>query len=215
MQHTTNGYEYTYIDGDYEHHHAYLLPPVLELISQTITNPTQKLRVLDLGCGSGRFSQKIAQAGYEVIGVENSTSGILLARQNIPECKFIEASIYNLPDAELEKGFDIVIAAEVIEHLFYPRELLRSAKKCLKPKGHIILTTPFHGYWKNLAMALFGKMEQHLNPLWDGGHIKFFSVATLTNLLEEEGFTDINFKFAGRLPYFWKSVLCSAALEKN
>ncbi|MFS0515849.1 class I SAM-dependent methyltransferase [Nostoc sp. UIC 10607] len=215
MQHTTNGYEYAYIDGDYEHHHAYLLTPVLQLISQTVTNPTQKLRVLDLGCGSGRFSQQIAQAGHDVVGVENSTSGIMLARQNIPECKFIEASIYNLPDAELEKGFDIVIAAEVIEHLFYPRELLRSAKKYLQPQGHIILTTPFHGYWKNLAMALLGKMDQHLNPLWDGGHIKFFSVATLTNLLEEEGFTDINFKFAGRVPYFWKSVLCSAALEKN
>ncbi|MBD2609704.1 MAG: class I SAM-dependent methyltransferase [Nostoc sp. ZfuVER08] len=215
MEHTTNGYEYTYIDADNEHHHAYLLPPVLELISRTTTNPTQKLRVLDLGCGNGRFSQQIAQAGHEVVGVENSTSGIILARQNIPECNFIEASIYNLPYAELEQGFDIVIAAEVVEHLFYPRELLRAAKKCLKPKGYIILTTPFHGYWKNLAMALLGKMDRHLNPLWDGGHIKFFSVATLTNLLEEEGFTNINFKFAGRVPYFWKSVLCSAALAKN
>ncbi|MBD2676763.1 MULTISPECIES: methyltransferase domain-containing protein [Nostoc] len=215
MQHTTGGYEYTYIDGDNEHHHAYLLPPVLELISRTTSNPTQKLRVLDLGCGNGRFSQQIARAGHEVVGVENSASGIILARQNIPECSFIEASIYNLPYAELEKEFDIVIAAEVIEHLFYPRELLRAAKRCLKPKGYIILTTPFHGYWKNLAMALLGKMDGHLNPLWDGGHIKFFSVATLTKLLEEEGFTDINFKFAGRVPYFWKSVLCSATLEKN
>ena len=103
-----------------------------------------------------------------------------------------------------------MIAAEVIEHLFFPKQLVINAKKYLKPNGSLILTTPYHGYIKNIILALSGKMDQHFTALWDGGHIKFFSVATMTNLLQLEGYTDIKFQFAGRLPYLWKSMLCCA-----
>jgi len=63
-------------------------------------------------------------------------------------------------------------------------------------------------------LALTGKMDKHFTAIWDGGHIKFFSVKTLTNLLESEKYTDINFKFAGRYPYLWKGMLCSSKLIK-
>ncbi len=215
MQTTTNKREYAYTNGDSLHHHAYLLSPLLDLISQQKTNSSEKLRVLDLGCGNGSLSQKIAQQGYEVVGVEESLSGVLFARQNFPECSFIQASIYDLPYTDLEKAFDIVVAAEVIEHLLYPRELIWVAKKCLKPEGRLIITTPYHGYLKNLMLALIGKMDQHFTSLWDGGHIKFFSVATLTQLLQEEGLEQISFKFAGRLPFLWKSMLCSSTATRN
>jgi hypothetical protein len=56
-------------------------------------------------------------------------------------------------------------------------------------------------------------MDRHHTVLWDGGHIKFFSVKTLSQLLNEEGFNDIQFKFAGRLPYLWKGMLASARLS--
>ncbi|MBE9033796.1 class I SAM-dependent methyltransferase [aff. Roholtiella sp. LEGE 12411] len=216
MQIPTNQYEFSYTDTAAGHHHAYLLSPLLELISQQTITSTEKLKILDLGCGNGSLSQKIAQQGYEVVGVEDSASGALFARQNVLECHFIQASIYDLSAyTELESAFDVVVAAEVIEHLLYPRELLRSAKKCLKPGGSLILTTPYNGYWKNLVRALLGKTDQHYTALWDGGHVKFFSVATLSQLLQEEGFGQINFKFAGRFPYLWKSMLCSSFVTRN
>jgi hypothetical protein len=59
-------------------------------------------------------------------------------------------------------------------------------------------------------MAVAGKMDSHFTVLWDGGHIKFFSVKTLTQSLEQEGFANVQFKFAGRFPYLWKSMLCSS-----
>ena len=107
----------------------------------------------------------------------------------------------------------MVISSDVIEHLFYPKELARFAKQCLKPNGQLIVTTPYNGYWKNLALALLNAMDRHHTVLWDGGHIKFFSVKTLSQLLNEEGFNDIQFKFAGRLPYLWKGMLASARLS--
>jgi len=162
-----------------------------------------------LGCGNGSFSNVLNQLGYDVLGVEESESGIAIAQQQYPDCKFIEASIYDLPYSQLKPEFDVVISVEVIEHLFDPKQLIRSAKQCLKPGGTLIITTPYHGYWKNLALALSGKMDSHHTVLWDGGHIKFFSVPTLTQLFTTAGCTNIQFQFAGRFPYLWKSMLCS------
>ena len=212
MQTIASQYQYAYLDGQSSHHHAYLLPPLLEMLSEIKLCSQQKPRILDLGCGNGSLTHLIAQQGYEVVGVEDSEQGVAIARQTFPDCHFIQASIYELPFAELENSFDIVLSAEVIEHLLYPRELVRAAKKCLKPNGHLIVTTPYHGYLKNLVLALLGKMDKHFDPLWDGGHIKFFSVSTLRELLETENSTDIEFKFSGRVPFLWKSMLCSCSI---
>ncbi len=203
--------DYGYSNAESAHHHTYLLAPLLELI-QANSAPHKGYRILDLGCGNGSLTHTIAQQGYDIVGVEASTQGMAIACQNFPECRFIQARIEDLPTPELQNAFDLVISVEVIEHLLYPRELLRVAKHCLKPGGTLILTTPYHGYLKNLLLAISGKMDQHFTALWDGGHVKFFSVASISKLLKEERFTNLHFKFAGRLPYLWKSMLCAGFL---
>ncbi len=210
MLNPNSAYEYTYTTSESGHHHHYLLPHLLKLLNSARQSSSQKLRVLDIGCGNGSLSHLIAKQGYEVVGVEDSASGVAAANKSFPDCKFIQASVYDLPYSELAGNFDVVISAEVIEHLLYPRELIKAAQKCLKPNSSLILTTPYHGYIKNLVMSLSGKMDDHFTVLWDGGHIKFFSVNTLTTLLAEEKFTNFQFEFAGRLPYLWKSMLVSA-----
>lgn len=212
---TSQKYEYSYKNSNLGHHHAYLIKPLMEMINEAVyTSPynQQKHRILDIGCGNGSLTNFILQQGYEVVGIEESESGIKLASDNYPDCQFIQGSIYDLPYKKLEEKFDIVISLEVIEHLFYPKELVRAAKKILKPNGILIITTPYHGYLKNLMLAVTGKMDKHFTALWDGGHIKFFSVNSLTSLIESENYTDINFKFAGRYPYLWKTMLCSSTL---
>lgn len=173
METTSTIHKYSYADSK-PRHHAYLLSPLLEMVSEATSTSQQKLRVLDLGCGNGSLSNLVAQQGYEVIGVEASESGCKFATLNFPGCQFIQASIYELPYEKLEHSFDIVISSEVIEHLLYPRELIKAAKRCLKPQGRLIVTTPYHGYVKNLLMAILGKMDRHFTALWDGGHVKFF-----------------------------------------
>ncbi len=206
-------YEYGYADAKAGHHHNYLVIPLQKLISKIKQDLDKPCRVLDIGCGNGSLSNLIATMGYEVVGVEDSVSGSTFASQNFPNCQFINASVYDLPYDALGGSFDIVISTEVIEHLQYPRELVRSAKKCLKPNGRLIITTPYHGYVKNLVLALTNKMDQHYTALWDSGHIKFFSVNTLSALLTDEGFTVRDWEFAGRLPLLWKSMLVSATLN--
>ncbi len=211
MVSTNSTCEYIYTTAESGHHHYYLLPALRKLLSKIKKNEDRPLRVLDIGSGNGSLSNLIAKEGYEVVGIEDSLTGIDTAIKNFPECKFLHASVYEIPYADLGGSFDVVISAEVIEHLVYPRELIKSAKKCLNPNGSLILTTPYHGYVKNLALALTGKMDNHFTALWDSGHIKFFSVKTLTKLLAAEEFNNYQFEFAGRFPYLWKSMLVLAS----
>jgi 2-polyprenyl-6-hydroxyphenyl methylase/3-demethylubiquinone-9 3-methyltransferase len=76
--------------------------------------------------------------------------------------------------------------------------------------GTAIISTPYHGYLKNLTIALLGKYDAHHNPLWDHGHIKFWSPSTLGTLLEETGFQDVSFARVGRVPPLAKSMIAVA-----
>ncbi len=213
MQTTTP--EYSYKTAQPGHHHQYLAQAILSLLPNPASSPDAPLRVLDLGCGNGSFSHFIANQGFNVTGVEDSASGIALAKQTYSDCCFFQGSIYDLDLPQHYHSFDVVLAVEVIEHLFYPKELARVAKRYLRPGGTLVITTPYHGYLKNLTMAVIGKLDRHFTVLWDGGHIKFFSVPTLRQLVLDEGFANPQFKFAGRFPYLWKGMVCASTLPPS
>jgi 2-polyprenyl-3-methyl-5-hydroxy-6-metoxy-1,4-benzoquinol methylase len=163
--------------------------------------------ICDLGCGNGHISGRLAKLGYQVTGVDASPSGIAIARRAYPNVGFVEALI----DRELNLGqFDLVVSSDVIEHMYRPSDLLEAAHALLKPGGQILLGTPYHGYLKNLVLAATGKMDRHLSALHDGGHIKFFSVRTLSQLMKIRGFEDLSFTFYGRAPWLWKNMICHA-----
>ena len=114
---------------------------------------------------------------------------------------------------ELRKiPFRTVISMEVIEHLYSPRTFAAFVRSILEANGggRFILTTPYHGYLKNLSIALTGKADRHYSALWEGGHIKFWSRRTLAILLREAGFRNMAFTGAGRIPYLWRHMVFSA-----
>jgi 2-polyprenyl-3-methyl-5-hydroxy-6-metoxy-1,4-benzoquinol methylase len=166
--------------------------------------------LLDIGCGNGALAASLAARGADVVGIDVSESGIGLARQNHPASQWLVMSAYDDLRSRLGREFDFVVGLEVIEHLFDPRLFLRRTFQALKPGGLLVLSTPYHGYLKNVALALSGHLDAHFTVLWDGGHIKFFSWPALRTLLEEAGFIDLRFRGAGRIPFLWKSMLVSA-----
>jgi 2-polyprenyl-3-methyl-5-hydroxy-6-metoxy-1,4-benzoquinol methylase len=167
---------------------------------------------LDLGCGNGSLSHELSKLGFAVHGIDRSPSGIQIARETFPSVQFSLGDVEKelSPDPLPAQSFDVVVSTEVVEHLYYPRRFIHNAWRLLKPSGHFILSTPYHGYVKNLVLALSGRMDKHFTALWDGGHIKFWSRETLSHLLTEKGFRDIRFIGAGRVPYIWKSMILIA-----
>ena len=163
--------------------------------------------ICDLGCGNGHISGRLAALGYNVTGVDVSASGIQIARRAYPDARFFRALI----DRDLKLGkFDLVISSDVIEHLYRPANLLEAAQALLMPGGQLLVGTPYHGYLKNLVLAATGKMDSHFSALHDGGHIKFFSVRTLSRLMTSHAFEDLSFTFYGRAPWLWKNMICHA-----
>ncbi len=195
------------IDGHAESH-DYLLQPVLSLLRECGAK-----QVLDLGCGNGSFSARLASHGFEVTGVDFSASGIERARSNFPALHFQQHDLQQPLAAGYSQRFDAVVSTEVIEHLLLPRMVMQNARFALKPGGHLIVTTPFHGYAKNLLLALTNGFDGHWHPLRDYGHIKFFSRATLTQLFAESGFSGLRFSTAGRFPPLGKSMVVSGRLS--
>lgn len=205
----SNYQDYGYGNTTMDHSHLYNITPVIEFLDN------QDTVILDLGCGNGSFARQLADKGYQVYGTDASDQGIHFANQLIPKHFFVQdLSSDELPEPLRAVQFNTIISTEVIEHLYDPRSFIRFAKNILVKNGggSLIVSTPYHGYLKYLALALTGKMDSHLNPLWDGGHIKFFSQKTLSRLLSEEGFKVVGFKGAGRLPHLWKSMVIKAVI---
>jgi 2-polyprenyl-6-hydroxyphenyl methylase/3-demethylubiquinone-9 3-methyltransferase len=67
---------------------------------------------------------------------------------------------------------------------------------------------------KNLALAVTGQLDQHWQPWRDGGHIKFFSRTTVTDLIRREGFDVTAFVRVGRIPILAKSMVVESRLKK-
>lgn len=168
-------------------------------------------RVLDVGCGNGALAGSLLERGCHVVGIDLSERGVAIARRAHPSARFEVAAADDKMLSRLsEEPFDLVVSTEVIEHLYAPAAFLTGCIAALHAGGRLVLSTPYHGWLKNVLIATSGKSDFHYRPLDQGGHIKFWSRRTLTRALEQAGFTQIEVRGAGRLPYLWKSMVMAA-----
>lgn len=190
--------------------HDYLLPAVLHETGRLLAKiPAGGGRLFELGCGNGSVANALSKQGWDVTGVDPSTEGIAQANAGYPHLKLQEGSAYD--DLAASYGrFPVVTSLEVVEHVYSPRRYTATMFSLLEPGGTAIISTPYHGYWKNLALALTGKMDAHFTALWDHGHIKFWSFKTLSILLAEAGFVGFRYKRVGRVPSLAKSMIVIA-----
>ena len=152
-----------------------------QITVNTITNLGVRGTLLDIGCGDGLLLARIAPLMKRVTGVDSEESAIRLAREKLREfsnCRVIHASSYELPSAN--DSFDVVVSADVIEHLKDPSLHLRECCRVLKPDGALVLTTP---KWRP-------------DRKWDMRHEKEYRADELRALLSEY--------FSGvSLNFFW------------
>ena len=201
-----SGYRYNGADGNPSH--EYLLPTTFSILELLDLNGHPR-RLFDLGCGNGFVAARLAEAGWEVSGVDPSEEGIREASGAYPHLDLHEGSAYE--DLAARFGtFPVAISLEVVEHLYDPREFARRIYELLSDGGTAIISTPYHAYLKNLALAVTGRLDAHFTALWDHGHIKFWSMRTLGRLLREADFREIAFHRVGRVPCLAKSMIAVA-----
>jgi len=162
--------------------------------------------ILDLGCGTGEFCEFFRTHGFHAEGSDLSRAAITHARKTHPGITFHAGEAATLLPHRTGL-YDLIFSSEVIEHLFDVGGWLAAINDLLKPDGLLILTTPYHGFAKNLAIDIFG-YSKHYDPL--GQHIRFFDRAGLSRCLKLTGFTPLAWTGYGRPWPFWKSMFVVA-----
>ena len=156
-------------------------------------------RALDYGAGIGNFTSKLLASGrFELI----DGADILPKPQNLPDAIAWHRLDLNNADAIPAASFDMVIAAEVIEHLENPRKVAREWFQILKPGGTLILSTPNNESIRSLmALMVRGHYVAFLDSCYPA-HITALLRKDLVRILTEAGFSDVRFHFTnhGGLP---------------
>jgi 2-polyprenyl-3-methyl-5-hydroxy-6-metoxy-1,4-benzoquinol methylase len=165
-------------------------------------------RVLDVGCAEGRFTAALADAGSLAVGIEVAEEPLRRARSRRPDLDLRVVS----PDGAwglADSSFDAVWAGEVIEHVADTAGWLSEVRRVLRPGGLLLLSTPAHGPLSLLHLALSPRaFAVHFDPRSD--HLRFYSRATLAELLGEFGFAEVAFSALGGLPGARRTLLVAA-----
>lgn len=151
------------------------------------------LRVLDVGCGFATTSARIQKLGNEVTGIDSSPGIGSVAGQRL--ARVIEADLENFERVERELGaerFDVLIFADVLEHLVWPVSTLRRYLPWLKEGGTVIVSLPNVGLWSVRFAHLAGRWEYAETGVLDRTHLRFFTRRSARWLLDQVGLEPVN-----------------------
>jgi 2-polyprenyl-3-methyl-5-hydroxy-6-metoxy-1,4-benzoquinol methylase len=165
-------------------------------------------RVLDVGCGEGRFTSALVRAGREAVGIDVAQEPLRRAheREQGLDLRLVPAEgRWPLQDV----SFDAVWAGEVIEHVADTAGWLSEVRRVLRSGGALVLSTPAHDPLARLALGLSGRaFERHFDPRSD--HLRFYSRRSLVALLEDFGFEGIETRGIGGVPGARRVLLAAA-----
>jgi 2-polyprenyl-3-methyl-5-hydroxy-6-metoxy-1,4-benzoquinol methylase len=135
-------------------------------------------RVLDVGCGSGDFLEKMQYLGWDAVGLETDPVLMKIAREKGIEVLEGDLLAMDLPDG----SFDVITMSHVIEHLPDPLEYLRKCRELLVKQGQLVLLTP------NVSSFSHRKYKEFWVDLDPPRHLYHFSPSSLSQMVETAGF---------------------------
>jgi len=140
--------------------------------------------VLDLGCSQGLLAHALRAKDVRIVGVDLAP----------PESVSRDLEAYHRRDLEEpldipeERAFDYVVVSDVIEHVKAREQLLRSARRYLKPDGRLLISTPNIAIWFYRLSLLVGRFEYGPRGVLDETHVHLYTRATFRREIERGGF---------------------------
>ncbi|HYM13719.1 MAG TPA: bifunctional glycosyltransferase/class I SAM-dependent methyltransferase [Bryobacterales bacterium] len=142
-------------------------------------------RVLELGCADGRLASELMAAGHSVVGIESDAR--LAAQAAARGVAVLCAGPETCDFQELKQEFDVVVAADVLEHLRNPGEVLARSARLLRADGEVILAVPNVANLAIRLLLLAGRFPYGRRGILDRTHVQFYTLRSALELVRESG----------------------------
>ncbi len=177
-----------------QHEKKYPQGADFKLRELAIANFPHAKTLLDLGCGSGGNLKMFRDAGFECMGIT------LSPEEKKEASKYAPVLIYNLEDgipSLTNQRFDLIIAAHILEHIFYPEKLLQDIKR-VGSQG-VIIVIPNILFWRNRIKLFLGIFEYANLGIMDYTHSRWYTYKSIQRILAKSGFEILQAKATGGL----------------
>jgi 2-polyprenyl-3-methyl-5-hydroxy-6-metoxy-1,4-benzoquinol methylase len=150
-------------------------------------------RVLDVGCFDGRFASRVTAQGHDVVGLDKvEYAGVADVLSQFIETDLNEPLPSGLPD-----DFDVIVAADVLEHVAEPNQLLSALRDHLAPGGEILVSIPSISHWYPRGRIMAGRFDYDQRGPLDRGHLRFFTRRTMERMFAECGLNIVEWQPVG------------------
>jgi 2-polyprenyl-3-methyl-5-hydroxy-6-metoxy-1,4-benzoquinol methylase len=153
-------------------------------------------QVLDLGCSGGRLAEQLRKLGHTVTGVDSiEIEGV---RDRVDH--FVLGDLEHGIPSKVGTGYDVVIAADMIEHVSRPSVMLRQMMEVVAPDGEILVSTPNFAHWYPRVRVATGLFGYDRRGILDETHLRFFTRRSLLRLVRAIGLDVKDLRYTG-LPF--------------
>jgi trans-aconitate 2-methyltransferase len=169
----------------YETRHSFVWKYGEDLLS--LLSPQHGERILDLGCGTGQLTARIAASGAEVVGIDSAPEMIAQARANYPEIRF---EVADAADFHLPERFHAVFSNAALHWMREPEPVIACIWNALRPGGRFIAELGGKGNINRILNGLYGALRAAGHPDPDALNPWYFpSIGAYASLLEQQGFS--------------------------
>ncbi len=148
-------------------------------------------RVLDVGCGAGDLGEYLrSEKGCYVVGADYSSESLAVAKTKLDDVCQIDLNCEKL-DAAFAERFDVIVMADILEHIYDTESVLSAAEALLTPNGKVIISIPNAGYVGALLSLYDDSWRYREEGILDRTHIRFYTKQSVFELLAHSGFDGV------------------------
>lgn len=169
-------------------YHREIDPTANDSLARIVQSIPSACRVLDVGTGDGALGRYLCGAGCHVDGITYSEDEAMLARNNYAHIAILDLE-KTLPSLSLTGGiYDVVVCADILEHLRNPLEILRDLRSLLSKDGFVLLSIPNATYMGVIFELMGGRFSRTREGILDATHVCFYDRHSLSELINLAGF---------------------------